>query len=184
MREQTRHLDVIYSGQLLRLEVLDVELEDGTRSLREVVRHPGAVAVVAAKPDGTHVFVRQFRKAVERYMIEVVAGTLHKGENPEACARREVEEETGYRVEEIRCLGDIYPSPGYVDERIVVFVAKVAPGGGLAQDHDERVEPVEFTEADFERQILDGAILDSKTLACWTLYQLQRRHGRGQEPSR
>lgn len=173
MKEKTIHSDLIFAGQLIRLEVLDVELEDGTRTLREVVRHPGAVAVLACRDDGTLVLVRQYRKAVERYMLEVIAGTLHEGEDPAVCARREVEEETGYRVRELRPLGDIYPSPGYVDERIVTFFAVVEPGDGTReQDHDERVEAVELSRNKMAKVILDGGMTDAKSLAVWTLYCL------------
>lgn len=181
MKEKTIHSDVIYSGQLIRLEVLDVELEDGTRTIREIVRHPGAVAVMARREDGVFVLVRQYRKAVERYMTEVIAGTLHKGEDPAECARREVEEETGYRVQTLRQLGDIYPSPGYVDERIVVYAAVVAHGDGTGQqDHDERVETVELRRDDLVRLIGNGEIMDAKSLAVWALYGL---HEAGSGPS-
>ncbi len=181
MKEKTIHSDLVFSGQLIRLEVLDVELEDGTRSIREVVRHPGAVAVLACRDDGTLILVRQYRKAVEQHMLEVIAGTLHKGEDPAVCARREVEEETGYQVQELKSLGDLYPSPGYVDERIVVYFAMVEPGDGSGQqDHDERVEAVELSHEEVAKLILAGGITDAKSLAVWTLYSL---HCKGESAS-
>ena len=158
---------------MLRLEVIEVELEDGTRSQREIIRHPGAVAVLAHTAKGQCLLVRQYRKAVEEEMEEVIAGTLDPGEDPEACARREVEEETGHRVGRIERLGVIYPSPGYLDEKITVFRADVSPCMDPASaDLDERVEAVTRDEQEIESAIASGAIRDAKTLAAWSLHRL------------
>jgi len=180
VRETTIHTEVIFEGKILSLEVLDVELEDGTRSRREVVRHPGAVGVVVEAADGGYVFVRQYRKPLDRYMVEVVAGTLEAGEDGESCARREVEEETGYRVTAIRFLGVIFPTPGYVEEKIQLYAAKAEPvEDSLGQDHDERVEAVLLSAAAFEEKVRSNEIQDAKTLAAWFLYRTdQAEEGR------
>lgn len=171
MIESTIHTTTAFQGRLIRLEVLDVELEDGTRTTREIVRHPGAVAVVAQLPDDRLLFVRQYRKPVEQFMIEVIAGTLDPGEDPAACARREVEEETGHRALELHRLGSIFPSPGYVDEEIHVFAARVEPADtARGPDEDERVEPVVLTVEAFRRKVRENEIRDAKTLAAWHLF--------------
>ena len=165
------HSRTVFEGDLIRVEVADVQLEDGTPARREIVRHPGAVAVVARLPDGRFVFVRQFRKPVEAHLIEVIAGTLDPGEAEETCARREVAEESGCAVRSLRRLGKIFPSPGYVDEGITVFFAEVSEDGPAAEgDHDERIENVFLTRAAFEEDIRGDRAWDAKTLAAWMLY--------------
>ena len=104
-------------------------------------------------------------------MVEVIAGTLHPGEDPAACARREVEEETSHRAVDMRRLGSIYPSPGYVDEEIHVFAARVAPADNPREpDEDERVEPVVLTTEEVRRKVRDNDIRDAKTLAAWHMF--------------
>ncbi|MGD9874692.1 MAG: NUDIX domain-containing protein [Kiritimatiellia bacterium] len=172
MREKTIGGRKVFEGRLLKLEVLDVELENGVRTTREVVRHPGASAVLAQLPDGRFVLVRQFRKPVEMEMLEIVAGLPEKGESPETCARREVREETGHGITDIVRLGTVRPSVGYVDERIEIFYARLTPDRVAASlDHDEEVENVILTAAEINDLIRQGAIEDSKTLAAWLLYE-------------
>ncbi len=172
MREATLNVKTVYRGRILGLEVLDVELENGKKALREVVRHRGAVAVLARRPDGAFVFVRQFRKPVEQDLLEVVAGNREPGEDPEACARRELEEETGCRAAAIRSMGFIYPSPGYVDEKIEAFFAEtVAESGRQKPDEDEHLDVVLLERGEVIERIRRGEIHDSKTLAIWLLFE-------------
>lgn len=163
---------VAFSGRLLRVEVLQVELEPGIRAVREVIRHPGAVAVVAQCPDGRFVMVRQFRKATEQSLLEIVAGGLEPGEAPEACARREIYEETGHAVLSIRGLGAVYPTPGYNSEIIHLFYAAVSADRAPhhAGDHDERIAVEYFTRREFESLVRQGGIMDAKTLSAWLLF--------------
>ena len=93
--EKTLASRTVFDGKLLCLEVIDVEVEPGVESVREVVRHPGAVVLLPQLPDGRFVLVRQFRKAIEEEILEAVAGTLDPGEDPLNCAGRELAEETG-----------------------------------------------------------------------------------------
>jgi ADP-ribose pyrophosphatase len=171
MKEKTLKTSTVFSGKLLKVEVLDVELESGVKSRREIVRHPGAVAVLAERPDGKFVFVRQYRKPIEQELLEMVAGTLDFGENPDACARRELKEETGYDAAELKKLGVIALAPGYSDERLHLYYAKLVPARGTEDpDEDEHLEVVCLTAAEFERLIRKGEIEDSKTLAAWLLH--------------
>lgn len=170
MFEKTIKKTTAFSGKLLSLEQHDVVLENGKTAYREIVRHPGSVGVIARLPGNQFVFVRQYRKAVEGIMTEVVAGMLDDGEAAEAAALRELEEETGYRTSSMKHLGTIFASPGYVDEKVEIFLADVIAGTEkLNLDHDERIEVIIMTRAKFVAAITSGEIHDSKTLAAWAL---------------
>ena len=168
MHERTVKSKRIFSGRLLTLEVLDVELEDGRRSVREIIRHPGAVAALVRRADGKFALIRQFRKPIEQEYVEIVAGGLKKGERPAACARREIGEETGYGVRRLRSLGPILSSPGFSDEVIHLFYADLSTRlANRSLDDDEHVEVVALTRSQIERMIASGRITDAKTLAAW-----------------
>lgn len=176
MPERTLQSRAVFRGRLLGVEVLRVALGDGRTGRREIVHHPGAVAVLCRRPDGRFVMVRQYRKPVERVLLEVVAGCLHPGEPPARCARREVREETGYRVRRLRRLGLIYPTPGYCDERLHLFFAELeAAPAAQSLDEDERVAPVAIAAPQLERLIRGGRIRDAKTLAAWLMYKGKQR---------
>lgn len=160
-----------FDGRLLKVEVLDVELASGLMSVREVVRHPGAVVVLAECPDGRFVLVRQYRKAIESELIEVVAGTRDPGETPDECARRELKEETGYSVDALTPLGTIVSAPGYTDERLYVYHALVGERAESAPDEDEQIECVYMNRDEVEAVIAGEGVLDAKTLAAWMLWQ-------------
>lgn len=178
MKEKTLGRKTGFQGRLLKLEVMTVEL-DGVRSTREVVRHPGATAVLAELPDGRFIFVKQYRKPVERELIEIVAGVKHRGEQPARCAVREVREETGYTVRRLTSLGSILPSPGYTDEELHLFHAMLNPRKGKrGLDEDERISLCYLTARQVERLLKTGRVRDGKTLAAWLLYRLRIRHGK------
>lgn len=172
MHEKTLSSTPAFSGRLLKVEVLEVELEPGVRSTREIVRHGGATAIVARIPDGRFVWVRQFRKAIENELLEVVAGGIEKAEPPPDCARREIKEETGHDVLSLTPLGTAYPAPGYTDEMLHFFFAELSARREAQNgDHDERITVVYLTEAEFETLLDQGAIHDGKTLAAWLLFK-------------
>ena len=178
MHEKTLSSKTVFTGRIFRVETLEVQLEDGRTAYREVVRHPGAVAVLARRPDGRFLFVRQFRVAADRQMLEIVAGILEPGEDPEAAARRELREETGYVAVSMRPMGAVRPSPGYVDETIRLFYADVgAEAGPTDLDADERVQVVPLTAAEFRDMIRRGEIEDAKTLGAWTIHEASLRIG-------
>jgi len=182
MVEHTIGQRVAYSGRLLKIEVLDVELDSGVRSVREIVRHSGASVVLARLADGRFALVRQYRKAVERELLEAVAGTLDPGETPEACAARELTEETGHAAEAIEKIGAIYPAPGYADEQLHIYYARLKPDvNDVSPDEDEVLSVVYLDAADIERMIESGEICDAKTIAAWHLYCSKVREGTGHE---
>lgn len=176
--ERTLASRLAFSGRLLKVEVLDVELEPGVRAVREVIRHPGAAAVIAECPDKRFVMVRQFRKPAEQALLEIVAGGLEPDESPETCARREVLEESGHEVLAIRRLGSIYPTPGYNSELIHLFHANVSAERAVHHkgDHDERIGVEYVTRAEMQSLIRKGVILDAKTLSAWLLFTLPQEY--------
>ena len=171
MCEKTLKTRTVFEGRILSLDVLDVELADGRTGTREIIRHGAAVAVVARRRDGRFVFIRQFRKPLERVCFEVMAGNVDPGEASETAAIRELKEETGYTPDSIRFLASIYPSVGYCTERIDIFYAEVHEPGETDFDHDENIETVLVTEKEMGDLIRDGKVDDAKTLAAWALYK-------------
>ena len=173
--EKTLASERRYTGRIISVDLLDVELPDGRRAKREVVRHGNAVAILARRPDGKFVFVKQYRKAAEEALVEVIAGGLEAGEDPVEGARRETAEETGYDVASIRFLTTIICTPGYCEERIHLYFAELADGQHAQdQDPDENVYPVVLSREEVEEGIRSGTIFDSKTLSAWACYLLMK----------
>ena len=170
--EKTLGTRTAFQGRALRLDVIDIEMPDGRRSSREVVRHRGAVAILARTPDRRFLFVRQYRKAIESPFVEVVAGSIEPGEAPDVAAHRELREESGYRATRLLPLGTIVACPGYSEERLHLFFAELeAQPGATDPDADEHVETLLLPEASVEQALLDETITDAKTLACWLLWK-------------
>ena len=175
MHEKTISTKVVFKGRLLTIEVVDVELENGVRTTREVVRHGGAVGVLAQLPDSTFILVRQYRKPLECEMIEIVAGGLEPGEKPDACAVRETREETGYATASLVKLGVVALAPGYSAEQLHLFHARLAKAGESCPDHDEFVQSVHLTEAEIDGMIGSNEIKDAKTVAAWHLWKARKK---------
>lgn len=172
MCEKTISKKTVFEGRILSVDVHEVELSGGRTGTREIVRHGPAVAVIARRRDGRFVFIRQFRKAMERMCFEVMAGNCDPGEASEASAVRELKEETGYTPDSIRFLAPIYPSVGYCTERIDIFYADVHEPGETDFDHDEDIETVLLTEEEVDSMIRAGQVQDAKTLAAWALWKI------------
>ncbi len=175
LEEKTLATERKYTGRIVSVDVLDVELPDGRKAKREVIRHRNAVAVLARRPDGKFVFVKQYRKPAEEALVEAIAGGLEPGEDPVGGARRETAEETGYEVTSVKFLATVICTPGYCDERIHLFFAELS-GTPHAQDQDpdENVRPVLLTEAEVEDGIRKGTIFDAKTLSAWLCWKLAK----------
>lgn len=172
LTEKTLHQETVYAGRLIRVERIEVVLPNGRPALREVVRHPGAVALLALLDGGARaLLVRQYRKPAERAVWEVPAGTLEPGEDPLACARRELIEETGYRSGKLRALRRFYTAPGFCDEVITLFSAEnLAPEKNVQRPDDEFLEVAAFDQAKAQRLIERGEICDAKTLLALALW--------------
>ncbi|AEV19920.1 NUDIX hydrolase [Geobacillus sp. G4] len=177
--EKTVRKEKLFSGRIIDLYIEEVELPNGKTSQREVIKHPGAVAVLPLLPDGKIVLVRQYRKALERALVEIPAGKLEHGEEPLASAHRELEEETGYRAQSMRHLISFYTSPGFADELIHLYVAegleKAEDGAGL--DEDEFVELLEVTLEEALEMLQQRDIYDAKTAYALQYLQLRRALG-------
>ncbi len=154
----------IFSGRVLKLEKHTVTLQDGSTASREVVRHPGAVAIVAVSGSKL-LLVKQFRFPVQKSMLEIPAGKLDVGESPEECARRELLEETGYIPKDLRKLATIETSPGFSDEIIHIYFSEVERVQDPSPDVGEFVEPVVIDTKEAIEMITDGQITDSKTIS-------------------
>lgn len=179
MKELTVSSKRVFDGKLLKVDSIDVDRSDQTTAQREVVRHPGAVAALAQDVDGNFVFVRQYRKAVEAEMLEIVAGILEEEEAPEACVVREVGEETGYGVERLVRLGRICTSPGYTEEKVSLYYARLREWSGKSlPDEDESIEVLTFSREEVEQMVVSGQIEDAKTLSALWLYDKANRDGR------
>lgn len=163
--EKTIHSTPIFNGRIISLKVDEVSLPNGGTSNREIVNHPGAVAVIALTDDNKLILVEQYRKALERSIIEIPAGKLEKGEEPLETAKRELEEETGYEAGEMIYLQSFATSPGFADEIIHLYVARnlVVVEEKKQLDEDEFVELMEVTIEEAEELVAKGKIYDAKT---------------------
>ena len=154
----------VHDGRIIRVEVERVRLPNDVEIDLDIVRHPGAAAVVAATAEGA-VLIRQYRFAAGGFLWEVPAGTLRPGEAPEDCARRELEEEAGLQAEEIRALGAILTTPGFCDERIHLYLALGLKRLVTKHDADEVITEVRTVPWHGIGGMIDaGEIVDAKSL--------------------
>ena len=154
----------IYTGVVVTLNVDTITLPNGITVDLEVVRHPGAAAVVPLKHDGTVVLIRQFRHAAGGFIYEIPAGKLHPGEDPTVCAARELEEEIGYRAGKFELLSSIFTAPGFTDEVIHIYKATELTTGRQHLDRDEILEIIEVSLLESIRMIEAGTIRDAKSI--------------------
>jgi ADP-ribose pyrophosphatase len=178
--EKTLKTEQIFAGKVISLQVDEVELPNGKVSKREIVKHPGAVAVIPVTADNKIIMVEQYRKALERTIVEIPAGKLEAGEKPEICAARELEEETGYECASMEWLISFYTSPGFADEIIHVYKAN-----GLSRkenpattDEDEFVNLMEVTLEEAVQLVKVQKIYDAKTAYAIQYLQLQEALGK------
>ncbi|MDD3354655.1 NUDIX hydrolase [Zoogloea sp.] len=164
LHEETLTSDLVYDGCLLKVYRDEVHLPDGKQGVREYIRHPGAVVVIPVLPDGRLVFERQFRYPVGQAFLELPAGKLDPGEDLLACARRELQEETGYVSDTWRHLGVLHPCIGYSNERIEIFLATGLTHVGHAWDEGEFLELLTLGLDEARAAVFDGRITDAKTI--------------------
>ncbi len=154
----------IHTGKVLKLDLDTVALPNGQTTELEILRHPGASAVVPLKDDGRVVLIRQLRHAAGGFIYEIPAGKLDAQENPRVCAARELEEEVGYCASHLELLTTIWTAPGFTDEVIHIFLATILTPGKQQLDHDEVLEVVEWPLEEAIAKIYDGTIRDAKTI--------------------
>ncbi len=164
LQERTLASEPAYLGRLVKVYVETVRLPDGESVVREIVRHPGAVAMVPLLPGGDVLLVRQYRHAAGDLLLEIPAGTLEPDEDPERAAARELQEEIGYSPGKLERLASEYTAPGYTTELIHVYLATELVESRLAGDADEFLEVVRLPLAEALRQVERGALPDGKTM--------------------
>ncbi|GAA0481628.1 ADP-ribose pyrophosphatase [Salinibacillus aidingensis] len=173
--EKTIGSKTIFEGKIIDIFHEDVKLPNGKTSKREIVKHPGAVAVIPITKENKLVMVEQFRKPLERSLVEIPAGKLEKGEDPEKSAIRELEEETGYRTPQLSHVTSFYTSPGFSDELIHIYLARELEKveNPASPDEDEFVELMECTLEEANRLVEEQRIFDAKTAYAITYLNAQ-----------
>ena len=156
--------EIVFDGVLLHVYRDRVRLPDGGESVREYIRHPGAVTVLAFLDEHTILLERQFRYPLRRHFIELPAGKIDRGEEPLATAKRELREECGYEAADWRHLGTMHPSIGYADERIELYAARGLTHVGSTLDHGEFLEVFTLTVEEAVEWIREGRITEPKAV--------------------
>jgi len=181
-RSRPRRLSrtVVFAGRIIRVERDIVRLPHGGRASMEVVRHRGSVVLVPQPAPDRVVLIRQYRYAIGRWIWELPAGSLDAGEAPRAAAARECAEEIGLTPRRLTRLGEFYPTPGFCDERMIVYRCEdlVAPARPPARDPDEQIEPRTLSLAAAWRLVSRGGIIDMKTVLGLVLIERHRRSAR------
>ncbi|MEI3610849.1 NUDIX hydrolase [Pseudogracilibacillus sp. SO30301A] len=172
--EKTLRSEKLFDGNIISLQVDDVELPDGNTSKREIVKHPGAVAVIAITPQNKILLVEQYRKPLERSLLEIPAGKIELDEDPKITAIRELEEETGYRAEALQYITSFYTSPGFANEIIHIYYSNALQKAEnpISGDEDEFIEIHELSIAEAEALMQTKDIYDAKTVYALTYLKL------------
>lgn len=163
LEEKQLNSEEIFNGVAIHLFKDEILLPDGSRSVREVIRHPGAVCVLPVTEDGDVIFVNQFRYAFNKVTLEVPAGKLEIGEEPVSAALRELSEETGLTAKSIVHLGDMYTTPALIDEVIHMYIATDLIEGEQHLDDGEFINVVKMPLAEAIEMVMNNEIKDSKT---------------------
>lgn len=163
--ENTIEKKEIFNGRIIDVSIHTVELPNGKTSTREIVTHPGAVAILAFNDENKVLMVKQFRKPFDEVLLEIPAGKLEVNEDIKGCAQRELEEETGFIGGNIEYLGKIYSSPGFCNEVIHLFKATNLIKGNIGGDEDEFIENEAYSLEEIKEMIKKGTIKDGKTVA-------------------
>ena len=173
-REKKAQLETILRFQGKKISLLSVlfEWEDGSKSTSDIVKHPGAIALLPINEKKEIVLIRQWRKAPEEILIEIPAGTLEPPETPQECATRELQEEAGLKPLTLISLGGFYSSPGFCNEYIHLFLAKDLITSYLQAGDSDGIDVFSLSLEDALSWAYEGKIQDSKTLAALCLYQL------------
>lgn len=179
LTEKQLKAEYIYKGKIINLRRDEALLPDGSVALREVVEHPGGVCVAALTDNDELLFVRQFRYPYFKETLELPAGKRDRaGEDPLECGKRELREETGAVAQNYISLGTLYPTPGYVDEVIYMYLATHLTFGEQCPDEDEFLDLVRLPLEQAVDMVLDGKICDAKTQAAVLKIKLLRDKGK------
>ena len=159
------HSEMIYKGPVFGVRRDEVVEPGGVRAIREVITHPGSVVVLPVLSDGRILLIRQYRHATRQYLWELVAGRIDHGESVKHAAARELMEETGYRAKKYRVFLDMFPTPGFLEERMYVLFAEKLTAGEAQPEEDERITAKAFEPAALKRMIQKNVLRDAKSIA-------------------
>lgn len=160
----------IYEGPVFGIRRDEVMEPSGVHAIREVITHPGSVVVLPVLPDGRILLIRQYRHATRQYLWELVAGRMDPGETPKVAAARELKEETGYRAKRMRVFLDVFPTPGFLEERMFILLAEGLTAGAAEPEEDERIISRAYTRRQLEVMIRRGKLRDAKSVAGMLFY--------------
>ena len=161
--EKTLKVENIYTGKIVTLNIETVLLPNENKTKREIVKHPGAVAILPITEEGEVVLVKQFRKALNSELLEIPAGKLEKDENPQECALRELQEEIGYTANRMTYIGTFYTSPGFTNEKVYIYKAEELLPSKLEKDNDEFITVIKYRKEEVLQMLEEGDIFDAKT---------------------
>lgn len=177
-KEETLKKEYQYKGRVIRVRLDDAKLPDGRIVQREVVEHPGGVAIALENADGNFFLVSQWRYAQEKELVEFPAGKLELGENPSEAIKREVVEETGYDAKDYIDFGEFVPTGAYGQEKVHLYYAKANKYLGQHLDDDEHLDVILKSLDEIIDEIMSGEITDGKTIAlAFKVKEYKRRNG-------
>jgi ADP-ribose pyrophosphatase len=156
---------IIYNGPVFGIRRDEVIEPSGVRTTREVITHPGSVVVLPVLADGRILLIEQYRHATRQYLWELVAGRMDPGETPKAAAARELIEETGYRAKRFRVFLDVFPTPGFLEERMFILLAEGLTAGEAEPEEDEKIISRAYNRKELEEMICGGKLRDAKSIA-------------------
>ncbi len=165
MVERTLSSQLIYEGRAVKLRVDTVKMASGRETTREIVEHSDCVAIIAVDADDNVLLVNQFRKPIEKELLEIPAGGIEPGEDPETTVRREMREETGYLPRKVERLGGFYSTPGYCTEYLYLYLATDLIPGQLHAEDTENISLVRVPVSQIPSRITSGSICDAKSIA-------------------
>jgi ADP-ribose pyrophosphatase len=157
--------EIVYQGKVFGVRRDEVVEPSGLHATREVVTHPGSVVLLPAFPDGRILLIRQYRYATRHFLWELVAGRIDEGETVQQAAARELLEETGYSAKKFRVFLDMFPTPGFLEERMYVLLATGLTPGQAQPEEDEQITAKTFTRAQLEKMIRENELRDAKSIA-------------------
>tara|TARA_B100001079_G_scaffold164979_2_gene141556 strand:- start:6428 stop:6964 length:537 start_codon:yes stop_codon:yes gene_type:complete len=164
LKETQLSTEQIYKGSLLDVRRDEVSLPNGKTSAREWIKHPGAACIIPVLPDSKIALIKQYRYPVQAEMIELPAGKLDPGEDPEQCANRELEEEIGYSAGKLTFICNIHPAIGFASEKMWIYLAEELTATKENTDHDEFIELIPTGLEDAVQMVWAGKITDVKTI--------------------
>ena len=182
---QVLRSETVYQGPVFGIRRDEVLEPNGVRAKREVITHPGSVVVMPVLADGRIVMIRQYRHATRQYLWELVAGRIDHGESIRAAAARELMEETGYRAKRFRIFLDLFPTPGFLEERMYLLMAEGLTAGEARPEEDEKIEVKPHTLAELDAMIRRGKLHDAKSVAALLYYlrYMSAKHAAGRRRS-